>query len=102
MAQLNAWRVQLADSRRAAAAYFVVVLAGLLVALPWVGSNGVAVAGVLIYSFAALLTWPLADAAFARYASQPIVNAPARTRLPWVWCVLGGVTVSIVIGGLGS
>ena len=102
MAQLNAWRVQVADSRQAAVGYFVVVLVGLVLALPWAGSNAVAFAGVFIYSLAALFTWPLADAAFARYASEPKVNAPARSRLPWVWCVLAGVTASIVIGGLGS
>jgi predicted PurR-regulated permease PerM len=57
---------------------------------------------VVVYAVAALLTWPILDAAFTRYAAEPIVNAPARRRMPWVWCVLVGVLVSIVIGGLGS
>src|SRR5438034_145434 len=102
LAPLNEWRVRLADSRTTAVAFFVVVLACQVLAVPWISSSAVAFAGVLIYSAAALFTWPFLDAAFARYAAEPTVNVPASRRMPWVWCVLVGVLVSIVIGGLGS
>ena len=99
---LNEWRLRFADSKPAAAAFFVVVFACQVVARTWIGSSAVAFAGVLIYSAAALLTWPLADAAFARYTPGVSVNAPAGRRLPWVWCVLLGILTSIVIGSLGN
>lgn len=102
LARLNEWRVRFADSKTAAAAFFVVVLACQVVARAWISSSPVAIAGVFVYSGAALLTWPFLDAAFARYAAEPTVNAPASRRMPWVWCVLVGVLVSIIIGGLGS
>ena len=98
----NEWRLRFADSKTAAAAFFVVVLACQVVAGTWIGSSAVALAGVLVYSAAGLLTWPLADAAFARYSPDPGVNAPASRRMPWVWCVLLGILTSIVIGSLGS
>ena len=95
-------RVRFADSKTAAAAFFLVVLACQVVARAWIDSSAVAIAGVFIYSAAALLTWPFLDAAFARYAAEPTVNAQASHRMPWVWSVLVGVLVSIVIGGLGT
>jgi len=49
-----------------------------------------------------LFTWPFLDAAFSRYSREPGVNAPAQKRMPWVWCVLVGVLLSILIGALGS
>jgi len=102
LAPLSEWRVRFADSKTAAVAFFVVVLACQALAYPWVSSSAVAFAGVLIYSAAALCTWPFLDATFARYAAEPTVNAPANRRMPWVWCVRVGVLVSIVIGGFGN
>jgi hypothetical protein len=99
---MNEWRVRLADSSTAAAAFFVVVLACQVVAGAWIRSSTVAFAGVFVYSGAALLTWPFLDAAFTRYAGEANVNAPVGRRMPWVWCVLVGVLVSIIIGGLGT
>jgi hypothetical protein len=102
LARLNEWRVRFADSQTAAAAFFVVVLACQVVSRTWINSSAVAFAGVLVYAAAAVLTWPFLDAAFTRYAREPIVNAPASRRIQWVWCVLVGILVSIVIGGLGN
>lgn len=102
LVRLNEWRVRFADSKTAAVAFLVVVLACQVLAAAWISSSAVALAGVLIYSAAALFTWPFLDAAFARYAAEPTVNAPASRRMPWVWCVLVAALVSIVIGGLGS
>ena len=75
LAPLSEWRVRFADSKTAVA-FFVVVLACQALAYPWVSSSAVAFAGVLIYSAAALCTWPFLDATFARYAAEPTVNAP--------------------------
>jgi hypothetical protein len=102
LARLNQGRARFADSKTAAAAFFVVVLACQVVARAWISSSAVAFAGAFVYSGAALLTWPFLDAAFTRYAAEPTVSAPANRRMPWVWCVLVGVLVSIIIGGLGS
>src|SRR5262245_1525915 len=63
LARLNERRLRFDDSRNAAAAFFVVVLASQVVALVWIDSSAVAFAGVLVYSAAALLTWPFLDAA---------------------------------------
>src|SRR3982750_4737790 len=94
------WRI--AASRRAAATYFVVVLAGLAVASTWASGNAVAYAGVLIYAVPVPFTWPLMDAAFARYAREPVVSARARSRLHWVVCSLTGILVSMLIGVLAT
>jgi len=102
MTRFNEWRVRFADSKTAAVAFFVAVLACQVLAYPWISSSTVAFAGVLIFSAAALFTWPFLDATFARYADQPTVNAPGNRRMPWVWCVLVGVLVSIVIGAFGN
>ena len=100
--RLGAIRRAVAASRVAAAAYFVVVLLALAVAATWVGGDAVAFAGVLAYALPVPFTWPLMDAAFARYAREPVVSAPARSRLHWVVCVLAGILVSILIGALAS
>jgi len=50
LARLNESRLRLADSKTAAAAFFVVVLMGQLLAGVWIGSSAVAFAGVLVYS----------------------------------------------------
>lgn len=100
--RLNDRRVHFADSTTAAAAFFIIVLACQVVAGAWIRNSAVAFAGVLVYTAAALLTWPFMDAAFTRYAAEATVNAPASRRMPWVWCVLVGILVSIIIGGLGS
>ena len=102
LAPLSEWRVRFADSKTAAVAFFVVVLACQMLAYPGISSSAVAFAGVLIYSAAALFTWRFLDATSARYAAQPTVNAPVSRRMPWVWCVFVGVLVSIAIGGLGN
>jgi hypothetical protein len=102
LARLNEWRVRIADSQTAPAAFFAIVLVCQIVARAWINSSAVAFAGIFVYSAAAVLTWPFLDATFARYAREPIVNASGSRRMPWVWCVLVGVLVSIVIGGLGS
>jgi hypothetical protein len=88
-------RREIAGSRRAAATYFVVVLAGLALARTWASGNAVAYAGVFIYALPVPFTWPLLDAAFTRYSRQPVVSAHARSRLHWVVCVLVGIVVSI-------
>jgi len=102
VATVNELRVRLADSRTAAAVYFAVVLVGLVVAHTWVSSSVIAYVGVVLYAIPALFTWPFLDAAFSRYSRVPGVNAPAKKRMPWVWCVLVGVFISILIGALGS
>ena len=102
VASLNDRRIRLADSKTAAAVYFAVVLLSLVVAHTWVSSSVIAYVGVFLYSIPVLLTWPFLDAAFTRYSREPGVSAPAQKRMPWVWCVLVGVFVSILIGALGS
>jgi hypothetical protein len=95
-------RRTIAGSRFAAAAYFVLALAGLALASTWASGETIAFAGVFLYAIPIPITWPLMDAAFARYAKQPVVSAPARSRLHWVVCVLAGILVSILIGGVAS
>jgi hypothetical protein len=102
VASLSELRIRLADSKTAAAIYFAVVLVGLVVAHTWLSSSVIAYAGVFLYATPALFTWPFLDAAFSRYSREAGVNAPAQKRMPWVWCVLVGVLLSILIGALGS
>jgi type III secretory pathway component EscS len=99
--RLAAARRAVADSRLAATIYFVVVLAGLAIASTWASGNAVAYAGVFLYAIPVPFTWPLLDAAFARYAQDSVLST-ARSRLHWVVCVLAGILVSILIGGLAS
>ena len=95
-------RREIAGSPRAALLYFVLVLGGLALAATWSNANAVAYAGIFLYVLPVPFTWPLMDAAFTRYSRDPVVSAPARSRLHWVICVLVGVLVSIVIGALGG
>jgi hypothetical protein len=100
--RLGEVRREIAGSRRAAAIYVVVALAGLALASTWTGASVVAYVGVFIYALPVPFTWPLMDAAFTRYSREPVVSAPARSRMHWVVCVLVGVFVSILIGRIGT
>jgi Mn2+/Fe2+ NRAMP family transporter len=95
-------RREIAGSRLAAVLYFAVVLICLAVASTWASGNAVAFAGVFLFALPIPVTWPLMDAAFARYAREPVVSGSARSRLHWVMCVLVGTLVSILIGGVAS
>ena len=95
-------RRRIAGSRTAAWVYLVVVLAVLAVASTGVSGCFLAFAGVFAYAAPIPFTWPLMDAAFSRYARQPVASAPARSRLHWVIAVLAGVLVSIVIGAIAG
>jgi hypothetical protein len=99
---LNQLRIRVAASKTSAVGYFAVVFFGLVVAGTWVSSSAVAFAGFFLYVVPVPFTWPLLDAAFTRYSKEPVVNAHARERMPWVWCVLVGVTCSFILGGLGG
>jgi hypothetical protein len=74
----------------------------LAVARTWLSGSTTAYLGVAAYSLPVVFTWPILDAAFSRYTRQPLVNAPAKTRLPWVACVLVGIFASILIGGFSG
>ncbi|HKP19572.1 MAG TPA: hypothetical protein VJT84_13945 [Gaiellaceae bacterium] len=100
--RLRETRQHLAASRRAAALYFLTVLAGLAAASTWVSGCILAFVGVFAYVAVIPITWPLVDAAFFRYSRASVANAPARARLHWVAAVLAGVLASIVIGGLAG
>ena len=93
---------EIAGSRRAAALYFVGVLVVLAVASTWVNGNAIAYAGVFTYALPIPFTWPIMDAVFTRYSRESVVSALARTRIHWVICVLAGVLLSMLIGGLAT
>jgi len=101
-ARIAQMRRDIAGSRRAAATYFVSVLIALAIAATWINGNAIAYAGVFLYALPIPFTWPVMDAMFARYSREPVVSVPARSRTHWVVCVLGGVLVSILIGGLAT
>jgi hypothetical protein len=91
---------ELRDSPRAAWSYFGFVVIFLAVASTWTGGLELMTLGVIVALIPAPVTWPLIDAAFFRYARQPMANAPVKQRMQWVYAVLAGVAVSILAGAL--